>query len=75
MRWFRPLGPLFVPVSVIGWLISALVLAFCIQIFLFVDGRSHSVSDTFYGVFPYWAPAGLLWLWIAWRTSKRNSRH
>jgi hypothetical protein len=73
MRWFRPIGVFYAPVSVAGWLISAALLAFCAQVFLVIDARSHSVSDTFYGVFPYWAPALLLWLWIAGRTSQTET--
>ena len=69
MRWFRPLGIIFLPVSVPGWIVSVLAAAFCLHIFVFVDGHSHSVSDTLYGVFPYWVPTFLLWAWIAGRTS------
>lgn len=74
MPWFKPFGPVFRPVSVAGWIITLLAVAFCVHIFLFVDGRSHSVSDTFYGVFPYWVPTFLLWLWIASRTSTEHAR-
>jgi len=68
MRWFKPFGLVFIPVSIPGWIISLGTAAFCINVFLFVDGRSHSVSDTLYGIFPYWAPSFLLWIWIASRT-------
>lgn len=75
MSWFKPFGPVFRPVSIAGWIITVLALAFCVHIFRFVDGRSHSVSDTFYGIFPYWVPTFLLWLWIASRTStERKTR-
>jgi len=74
MRWFKPFGFVFLPVSIPGWMISVLAAAFCLRIFLFVDGRSHSVSDTLYGVFPYWAPTFLLWVWIAGRTCSDRSR-
>ncbi len=75
MSWFKPFGPVFRPVSIAGWIITVLALAFCVHIFRFVDGRSHSVSDTFYGLFPYWVPTFLLWLWIASRTStERKNR-
>ena len=73
MRWFRPAGILFVPVSVIGWVLTLLVVAFCAQVFWFVDGRSHSVSDILYGIFPFWAPALLALAWIADRTGGRAS--
>ncbi len=74
MRWFRPFGIVFLPVSVPGWIISLLMAAFCLHIFLFVEGHSHSVSDTLYGVFPYWVPTFLLWAWIAGRTSGDSGR-
>ena len=71
MRWFRPLGLFFYPVSAAGWIATLLALAFCTQIFLFVDHRSHSVTDSLYGIFPYWAPTFLALAWIADRTGGR----
>jgi len=71
MRWFRPVGILFVPVSATGWLLTLLVVAFCAQVFWFVDSRSHSVSDTLYGIFPFWCPALLALAWLADRTGGR----
>ena len=73
MRWFKPFGLVFLPVSIPGWIITAAAVAFCLHVFLFVDGRSHSVSDTLYGVFPYWVPTFLLWIWIASMTSADGS--
>jgi hypothetical protein len=70
MPWFKPLGPIFRPVSILGWLVTLAALAFCIHIFLFFDHHSHSVSDLLYGIFPYWVPTFLLWIWIASRTSQ-----
>jgi hypothetical protein len=54
--WFKPFGHVFRPASIAGWTLSLIALAFCVHIFVFVDSRSHSVSDTFYGIFPYWVP-------------------
>ncbi len=73
MSWFKPAGPVFRPISLPGWIITLVALAFCAQIFWFVDGRSHSVSDTLYGIFPYWVPTFLLWAWIA--SQKSGSRN
>jgi hypothetical protein len=74
MRWFKPFGCVFLPVSISGWIISTLAAAFCLHIFWFVDGHSHSAFDTLYGVFPYWVPTFLLWMWIAGRTSSDSLR-
>jgi hypothetical protein len=41
-------------------------------VFLAVDRKSHSVSDTFYGVFPYLTSAFLLFDWLAGRTSDKT---
>jgi hypothetical protein len=72
MRWFKPMGILFRPVSPAGWLLTILAAAFLAQIFWFVDRHSHSNTDTLYGIFPYWAPT-LLWVaWIADRTGGRS---
>jgi hypothetical protein len=72
MRWFRPAGIVFVPVSVAGWFVTGVALAFCLQVFWFVDARSHSVSDTLYGVFPFFVPTLLALGWIADRTGGRD---
>jgi hypothetical protein len=69
VRWFKPLGPIFLPVSAAGWLITLAAAAFAINVFMVADGHSHSVSDTLYAVFPYWAPIFLLWLWVAQKSS------
>ncbi len=71
MRWFKPVGILFMPVSLMGWLICLLATAFCGQVFWAVDRHSNSVSDTFYNVFPFWVPTILLVAWLADRTGGR----
>ena len=41
------------------------------HIFLFVDARSHSVTDTLYDIYPYWLPTLVALGWIADRTGGR----
>ena len=71
MRWFKPAGLFFIPASVTGWLLCAAALAFCVNTFEAIDRHSHSVSDTLYGIFPFWVPALLVLAWIADRTGGR----
>jgi hypothetical protein len=73
MRWFKPPGLFFVPVTVVGWLLTAAAAAFCAQVFVAIDRHSHSVSDTLYGIFPFWVPAVLGLAWIADRTGGRSA--
>jgi hypothetical protein len=45
-----------------------MALLLCINVFVVIDRHSHSVSDTLYGVFPYFASSFLLLNWLASRT-------
>ncbi len=72
MHWFKPVGPVFYPASIAGWILTLIAVAFCGHVFLFVDHRSHSVTDTLYGIFPCWGPTLLALAWIADRTGGRT---
>lgn len=69
--WFKRFGWFYLPVSVPGAIIALAALGFCAQVFLAVDRHSHSVSDTLYGVFPFFVSAFLLFDWLAGRTSNK----
>jgi hypothetical protein len=72
--WFKCWGWFYVPVSWPGAVITIAVLASCVQVFIAIDRHSHSVSDTLYGVFPFFACAFLSFDWIASRTAKPSAR-
>jgi hypothetical protein len=69
-RWFKSWGWIYRPISWQGILVTLVALAFSIQVFLAVDSRSHSVSDTLYGVFPFIVPCWILAYWIATKTTR-----
>ena len=71
-QWFKRLGWFYLPVSPPGVVIALAALAFCAQVFFAVDRKSHSVSDTLFGVFPFYACAFLLFDWLAGRTSGKT---
>ena len=68
-RWFRPLGWVYLPASLAGAVVTLLAAAFCVNVFVAIDRHSHSVSDTLYGVFPFFVPTFLLLNWVASKTS------
>lgn len=68
--WFAPWGWVHRPVSPMGWVVVALAAAFCVQVFLAVDGHSHSASDTLYGIFPFVVPCLIVLEWVASKTSR-----
>jgi hypothetical protein len=46
LPWFKRIGIIFLPLSVIGWIISLLAISISVYSFIDIDSRSHSVSDT-----------------------------
>jgi hypothetical protein len=57
-----------------GWLAVLLTAVFCEQVFVAVDRHSHSVSDTFYGIFPYVLPALGILGWVASKTTESGGK-
>jgi hypothetical protein len=70
--WFKRRGWFYIPISWQGVLITLATLAFCVQVFTAIDRNSHSVSDTLYGVFPFFACAFLLFDWVAGRNCEET---
>lgn len=68
--WFKRFAWFYLPTSIQGAVVFLTALLFCINVFLAIDRHSHSVSDTLYGVFPFFACTFLLVDWIARRTSQ-----
>lgn len=68
-QWFKRVGWFHVPVSAMGVLAAFAVFAFCVNVFVAIDRHSHSVSDTLYHVFPFFACSFLLFDWLARNTA------
>jgi len=71
--WFAPWGWLFRPLNAGGVALTVVALVFMAQVFLAIDARSHSVSDTLDAVYPYWGVTFLGWEWIARHAARRAS--
>ena len=63
--WFKRCGWVYRPVSWQGGALALVSLGFCGQVFIAIDRHTHSVRDTLYGIFPYFACAFLLLNWVA----------
>jgi hypothetical protein len=73
-RSFSRFGWFYVPVSIAGAILWVLALLFCATVFVAVDRRSHSVSDTLYGIFPFFVCTFLLLDWVGSRTCGSDRR-
>ncbi len=65
-------GWFYLPSSVAGCVLYLLAIAFCGTVFIAVDRHSHSVSDTLYGIYPFFLSTFLLVDWVARRTSEER---
>ena len=70
--WFKPWGWIYRPASLEGAAVTVLAALFCVNVFVAIDRHSHSVSDTMYGIFPFWVPTLMLLNWVASKTSARS---
>ncbi|MCR8557867.1 hypothetical protein KXD93_09455 [Mucilaginibacter sp. BJC16-A38] len=46
LNWFTRKGIIYLPASIIGWVILGMATAYAVYTFIDIDGRSHSGSDT-----------------------------
>ena len=67
---FVRVGWFYVPSSIAGGLLCLAAAGFCATVFVAVDRRSHSVSDTLYGIYPFFVATFLLLDWVARRSSE-----
>ena len=71
MHSFVRIGPTYRPADILGWIVTLLAMAFVVNCFIAIDRNAHSVSDTFYGLFPYAGVTFLLWDWLAQRLTRQ----
>jgi len=53
--WFKRRGWIYVPAFIPGAMLCLLAILFCLTVLVAVDRHSRSVSDTLYGIFPFFA--------------------
>ena len=46
LNWFKRMGIMFVPKNIIGWIIMLAGIGYAVYVFIDIDRKSHSVSDT-----------------------------
>ena len=73
-HWFRSWGWIYRPISPAGWILTLLLVAACAWVFVAVDRKSHSVSDTLIGVFPYATLFVIITYWVASHTAGPGNR-
>lgn len=73
LQWFKRKGIFFIPKSLIGWAIMLIGIIYAIYIFIDIDSRSHSASDTLRPFFVYLLLIGLAYTLIAFLTNSGST--
>jgi hypothetical protein len=69
LPWFKRIGIFFIPTSFIGWVIMLAGIIYAVNVFIDIDSRSHSASDTLRPFFLYLLIIGLVYTFVAFLTS------
>lgn len=67
--WFKQLGPFYVPVHLIGYIITMLCILFIVPVWMAVLRNSYSINDDLCHIFVYTSCMAFWWKWIAEKTS------
>jgi hypothetical protein len=68
--WFRRTGGLYLPVHILGLLITLAAIVFMVPVCIAVTRNGHSVSDDLFQIFIYGTCTAFWWKWIADKTSE-----
>jgi len=72
-QWFKRKRIFFIPKSLIGWAMMLIGIIYAIYIFIDIDSRSHSASDTLRPFFINLLLIGLAYTLIAFLTSSGST--
>ena len=72
--WFKRIGIFFIPTALVGWIILLVGIVFSIYMFINIDSRSHSASDTLINFVFNLLIIGAVYSLIAFLTSRTSQR-
>jgi len=68
--WFKKTGWVYMPVHLIGMIITLAAISFMVPVCIAVVRNGHSISDDLYQIFVYASCTVFWWKWIAEKTSE-----
>ena len=66
--WFKKMGIIYIPTSLIGIVMYLMTIIFCTTVVLAANRHAHSMSDFLYSIFPYFVSSFTILFWIAGNT-------
>jgi hypothetical protein len=67
--WFKQRGWIYLPVHVMGFIVTFLAIAFLVPVYSAIVRNGHSVSEDLYHMFVYTTCTAFWWKWVAQKTS------
>lgn len=67
--WFKQTGWTYVPVHLIGYLVTLLAIIFLVPVYITIAQNGYSINDDLYHLFVYTSCTAFWWKWIAEKTS------
>jgi hypothetical protein len=67
--WFKQWGWMYLPVHIMGFMVTFLAIAFLVPVYSTIVRNGHSVSDDLYHMFVYTTCTAFWWKWVAQKTS------
>lgn len=74
LPWFKRIGIFYIPITIIGWLMFLAGIACSVYVFLQVDSKSHSVSDTLINFVFDLLIIGAFYSLLAYMTSRTSKK-
>jgi len=71
--WFKRNGLFFLPVTFMGWVVFIAALVYAVYVFIDIDSRSQSVSDTLRNFVFNLFIIGIIYTVIAFITSRKKN--
>jgi hypothetical protein len=68
-KWFIPFGWVYIPIHILGYMVTLLAIIFLIPVAAAIFRNGHSVSDDLYELFIYISCVAFWWKWVADKTS------
>ena len=69
---FKKSGWIYVPVSILGWIITVVYIAISIYTLITIDQNYNSLKNSLIRFFPYFISFSVVFFWIAGNNSKDN---
>ena len=67
--WFKQTGWTYVPVHIIGYLVTLLAVILLVPVYMNIARNGYSINDDLYHLFVYTSCTAFWWKWIAEKTS------